>query len=77
MTLSGVARIVTDATEVARRWKPAYDAYFADRQSAGFIELRANHMQLWIRGVTPEPFGVRTTDLERGEDGHWRVGRLQ
>ena len=24
-------------------------------------------MRLWIRGVTPEPFGVATTDLARGE----------
>jgi general stress protein 26 len=73
VTLSGVASIVTDAAEVARRWKPRYDAYFADRRHGAFIEVRADHMQLWILGVTPEPFGVRTTDLRRGADGGWRL----
>jgi hypothetical protein len=30
-------------------------------------------MELWIRGVTPEPFGLRATALERDADGGWRV----
>jgi hypothetical protein len=28
-------------------------------------------MEVWIRGVTPEPFGLLPTKLERGE-GAWR-----
>jgi hypothetical protein len=29
-------------------------------------------MELWIRGVTPEPFGLRATVLER-DAGGWRL----
>ena len=29
-------------------------------------------MELWIRGVTPEPFGLRATVLER-DHGGWRL----
>ena len=29
-------------------------------------------MELWIRDVTPEPFGLRATVLERDTNG-WRV----
>jgi hypothetical protein len=29
-------------------------------------------MELWIRGVTPEPFGLRATVLERDDaEGGW------
>ena len=28
-------------------------------------------MELWIRGVTPEPFGLQTTVLERDRQGAW------
>jgi hypothetical protein len=30
-------------------------------------------MELWIRGVTPEPFGMRPTTLERDAGGAWRL----
>ncbi len=30
-------------------------------------------MELWIRGVTPEPFGLRATVLERDASGGRRV----
>jgi hypothetical protein len=28
-------------------------------------------MELWIRGVTPEPFGLQATKLAREADGAW------
>ena len=46
----------------------AYDVYFpteADRANAIFVEVGVERMELWIRGVTPEPFGLRATVLER------------
>ena len=58
------------------RWKPAYDAYFpteTDRASAIFVEVEVERMELWIRGVTPEPFGLRATVLERDAGVGWRV----
>ena len=36
-----------------------------DRANAIFVEVRIDSLELWIRGVTPEPFGLKTTRLER------------
>ena len=75
VSLIGQAALHEDASETRNRWKPAYDAYFpseADRASAIFVEVGAERMELWISGVTPEPFGLRATVLERDADG-WRL----
>jgi general stress protein 26 len=71
----GRAALHEQASETRNRWKPAYDAYFpseADRASAIFVEVEAQRLELWIRGVTPEPFGLRATVLERDVEG-WRL----
>lgn len=71
--LGGPATLL-EGPEVSRRWKRAYDAYVPDEQvraNAVFIEVRAERMELWIRGVTPEPFGLKPTVLERGKTGIW------
>jgi general stress protein 26 len=71
----GTAALHEQASETRNRWKPAYDAYFpseADRASAIFVEVDAQRLELWIRGVTPEPFGLRATVLERDVEG-WRL----
>jgi general stress protein 26 len=71
----GRAALHEQASETRNRWKPAYDAYFpseADRASAIFVEVDAQRLELWIRGVTPEPFGLRATVLERDVEG-WRL----
>ena len=68
VSLIGKAALHENASETRDRWKPAYDVYFpseADRANAIFVEVEAQRMELWIRGVTPEPFGLRTTMLER------------
>ena len=75
VSLMGKASLHEDASETRNRWKPAYDAYFpseADRASAIFVEIEAERMELWIRGVTPEPFGLRATVLKR-DAGGWRL----
>ena len=57
------------------RWKAAYNAYFPseqDRANAAFVEVDIERMELWIRGVTPEPFGLRATVLAR-DGGGWRL----
>jgi general stress protein 26 len=76
VTLIGKAALNESASEVRERWKPAYDAYFpteTDRASAIFVEVEVERMELWIRGVTPEPFGLRATVLERDAGVGWRV----
>jgi general stress protein 26 len=72
---AGVAILREEAAEIARRWKRAYDRYFPteeDRANAAFVEIDIDRMELWIRGVTPEPFGMRATTVVRGAGGAWR-----
>jgi general stress protein 26 len=74
LTFSGKAAIRTGASEDRRHWRDAYNVYFPgddDRKNAAFIEVQIDHMKLWIRGVTPEPFGLRPTVLERDVAGSW------
>lgn len=75
VALIGRGALHEDASETRRRWKAAYDVYFPserDRANAIFVEVEAERMELWIRGVTPEPFGLRATVLER-DAGGWRL----
>jgi general stress protein 26 len=75
--VTGRAVLQDDPAVVQRRWKRGYEAYFpseADRAHALFVEVALERLELWIRGVTPEPFGLRPTVLEREADS-WRVVR--
>ena len=74
IALIGAARLRMGASEDRRHWRDAYEVYFPTaeaRANAAFIEINVERMDLWIRGVTPEPFGLRPTKLERGSTG-WR-----
>jgi general stress protein 26 len=76
VTLTGRAELHDNQAEVRERWKGAYNVYFrseADRANAIFVEVDAQRMELWIRGVTPEPFGLQATVLERDAAGGWNV----
>jgi len=76
VTLIGAAMLREGASEVRRRWKNAYNVYFPseqDRANAAFLEIDAERMELWIRGITPEPFGLYSTILERDASGDWRL----
>ena len=76
VALFGSARLLARAGDVERLWKKRYEVYFptpADRAAAAFIEVDVSRMELWIRGVTPEPFGLHATKLARAADGAWRV----
>jgi general stress protein 26 len=75
VTLIGKVELHEDASETRSRWKAAYNVYFpsaADQANAIFVEVEVGRMELWIRGVTPEPFGLRATVLERDAEG-WRL----
>ena len=76
VALIGSARLSENPAEVESRWSAAYDVYFPtndDRANAAFIDIAVERMDLWIRGVTPEPFGTRTTTLIRDPGGGWAV----
>src|SRR5215469_744798 len=73
--LSGPATLL-EGPEVRRYWKRAYDAFVPDEEArahALFAKVKVERMELWIRGVTPEPFGVKPTVLERDAGGSWRL----
>ena len=77
VAVTGRATLQEDRGEVRRRWKRGYDLYFPsedDRAHATFVEVAVERLELWIRGVTPEPFGMNTTVLER-DGGGWRLVR--
>ncbi len=76
VALSGSATLLEGESEVRPRWKDAYNRFFPtelDRANAAFLKVEAERIELWIRGVTPEPFGMQTTTLERDAAGAWRL----
>ena len=76
LSLAGTAEVIADAAVIAHRWKPDYDRIFpsaAEKANAVFIDIWAEELQLWIRGLTPEPFGVRSLTLRRPLDGDWHL----
>lgn len=75
-SLGGLARLIDKPSDVTRLWKKHYDVHFAteaDRANAAFIEVTVNRMELWIRGVTPEPFGLHPTIVDRNAENGWRL----
>lgn len=77
VTVTGRATLQQDPAIVQQRWKRGYEAYFpaeSDRSHALFVEIAIERLELWIRDVTPEPFGMTATVLEREGDG-WRLVR--
>jgi len=76
VALTGAATLIEAPQDVNRLWKHAYDVYFpteTDRANAAFIQVAVERMELWVRGVTPEPFGLQTTELVRDAGGAWHL----
>ena len=76
VSVAGLAALVEEASELRKHWIGAYDHYFPteeDRGNAVLIGLNVQRMELWIRGVTPEPFGLRSTRLAQDADGTWQI----
>jgi general stress protein 26 len=76
VVLVGRATLLEGASSMRQLWKDDYNVYFPseqDRANATFVEVNVKRMELWIRGVTPEPFGMHTTNLERDDRGTWRL----
>ena len=82
VALSGAATLLEGEFEVRPRWKDAYDRFFPtelDRANAAFLRANAAFLKVEASGssfgfgVTPEPFGMQTTTLERDAAGAWRL----
>ena len=74
VTLIGRGVIIADRALLRARWQPAWNQFFpagADDETAIFVQLEADRIELWVRGVTPEPFGTRGAILERGPGQPW------
>lgn len=70
--LAGSAELISDTAAMARRWRPDYDRVFpsaTERANAVFIDIRAADLRVWIRELTPKPFGIRPLTLCRPPDG--------
>lgn len=74
---SGTTRLIETEQDVHALWNErVYAKYFRtqeERANVCFIEVRMTCLELWIRGVTPEPFGLRPTILERKSQGGWTL----
>lgn len=76
VAFSGRAKLVESKHEVDKRWRDEYNAFLpspGDRAHVVFVDVDVERMELWIRGVTPEPFGFHTTTLVRDTKHGWRV----
>jgi general stress protein 26 len=74
VSLAGSAEVISDTAVVAHRWRPDYDRIFSsatEKVNAVFIDIRAEELRVWIRGLTPEPFGSRSLRLRRPSNGDW------
>ena len=75
VVLAGRAKLL-EASSMRQLWKDDYNVYFPDeenRANATFVKVNVERMELWIRGVTPEPFGLHPTILERDTTATWRL----
>jgi general stress protein 26 len=76
LTLVGRGSFVADRALLRTCWQPRWSQYFpagADDENAVFIEFEADRIELWVRGVTPEPFGTRAAILERESGRPWHL----
>ena len=74
VSLAGAAEVISNSAVISRRWIEEYDRIFpsvADKAHAAFIDIKAQELRLWIRGLTPEPFGAHSLTLRRAPDGNW------
>jgi general stress protein 26 len=76
VTLIGRGVIIADRALLRARWQPAWNRFFpagVDDETSMFVQLEAERIELWVRGVTPEPFGTRGAIMERGPGQPWRL----
>jgi len=76
VTLIGRATVVTDRSIISARWQKVWNLYFPkgeDDENAIFLRVEAERIELWVRGVTAEPFGTRGAILERDPGQAWRL----
>lgn len=76
-TLMGTILLVDDPVELQRRFPTAFYAFFPEGPLVDYVLLRfvPSRIEVWNarRRLTPEPFGLRASTIERDETGAWRL----
>jgi general stress protein 26 len=82
VALVGRAALVADRSEIRNRWEERWndsraliEAFpgGAEDPNAVFIRIEVDRIELWVRGVTPEPFGLRGSVLHRDSANRWSI----
>jgi general stress protein 26 len=76
VTLIGRGAVIADRALLRVRWQPAWNQFFpagADDETSILVQLEAERIELWVRGVTSEPFGARGAILARDPGQPWRL----
>jgi general stress protein 26 len=70
------ARVIEDRETCRRYFMPLWRAFWPDGPDRDFVVIRCepDRLEVWDarRGITPPPFGLRSTQLSLSQDG-WRV----
>ena len=80
VTLTGIPTLRADATRARQLLQSSFETYFPsaeDQAHATVIEIDTQCMDLWIRGVTPEPFGLHPVRLGRDAARKWQLIPLE
>lgn len=76
VSLMGASTLHGDTALASQLMSKSFELHFPseeDRSHATVIEIDTRQMDLWIRGVTPEPFGVRPARLARDAKRVWHL----
>src|SRR4051794_28835641 len=75
VALAGPAQLVDDRAEVDRRFRGSVydDPEGVTAASLIAVNVRADHLELHVRGVTAEPWGRGRTLLDRDHAGVWHL----
>lgn len=76
VTLTGTPTLRADASAARQLLQSSFEVYFPseeDRAHAMVIEIDTRCMDLWIRGITPEPFGMHPVRLARAGTREWHL----
>jgi general stress protein 26 len=76
VVLHCAARVIEDRATCRRYFMPLWRAFWPDGPDSDFVVIRCepDRLEVWDarRGVTPTPFGLRSSRLSRTQDG-WQT----
>jgi general stress protein 26 len=73
VTIAGPAEVIDELSAVESRLQQVDDPGDTLRGRLVAVRVIADHLELHVRGVTPEPWGHGRTLLERNRERAWRL----